>query len=424
MILVATRTMESPRLAAFVRACSAGGTARVDHEWSMLSQGGLPLVERLPGVRDALGVTFVWRPNRHVDAPSISTPVADVARKETELRPAGHTGVWFRTLVLPRRTRAFYAFSPLPVPGPDADGSKWAHYFRNLTADPLNPSQLTMTKGPDSPVDDTRTFSVVELPGAPPQPWSRIRGPSKWTGTQCRMRSRFLRGSRSVWVYVPPVFQPGRRGYNLIVVLDGAMYLTAVPAPRIVENLVDSRKLGPSVVVLVGNGLHARTEELARNPRFVMFLSRELIPWLRRRFRLSTKSSKTVLAGSSLGGLTAAYAALQCPRLFGKVLAQSGAFLWPPPGATAGSPTLMEEFARAPRNSTEFYLDAGTFEGTVLPGMPMSLLSGVRYLRDVLMAKGYSVKYAEFEGGHDYACWRGTFADGLVQLLGNRSAAS
>jgi hypothetical protein len=36
----------------------------------------------------------------------------------------------------------------------------------------------------------------------------------------------------------------------------------------------------------------------------------------------------------------------------------------------------------------------------------------------VLKAKGYSVQYSEFCGGHDYVSWRGSFADGLMALAG------
>jgi enterochelin esterase family protein len=39
-------------------------------------------------------------------------------------------------------------------------------------------------------------------------------------------------------------------------------------------------------------------------------------------------------------------------------------------------------------------------------------------MRDVLLAKGYEVHYQQFAGGHDYLSWRGTFADGLIDLIG------
>ena len=42
-----------------------------------------------------------------------------------------------------------------------------------------------------------------------------------------------------------------------------------------------------------------------------------------------------------------------------------------------------------------------------------------RHMRDVLLLKGYNVHYNEYQGGHDYACWRGSIADGLMHLTSN-----
>ncbi len=41
-----------------------------------------------------------------------------------------------------------------------------------------------------------------------------------------------------------------------------------------------------------------------------------------------------------------------------------------------------------------------------------------RHMRDVLLAKGYRVSYHEYTGGHDYVSWRGSLADGLIDLAG------
>ena len=61
------------------------------------------------------------------------------------------------------------------------------------------------------------------------------------------------------------------------------------------------------------------------------------------------------------------------------------------------------------------YLDAGSFERGI---RDPSILLYNRHLRDVLRAKGYAVVYAEFTGGHDYVCWQGTLASGLIALVG------
>ena len=65
-----------------------------------------------------------------------------------------------------------------------------------------------------------------------------------------------------------------------------------------------------------------------------------------------------------------------------------------------------------------FYLDVGKYENNFHP----SPLIANRHLRDVLIAKGYTVKYQEFAGHHSPANWRGTFSDALLFFLDNQSA--
>jgi enterochelin esterase family protein len=68
----------------------------------------------------------------------------------------------------------------------------------------------------------------------------------------------------------------------------------------------------------------------------------------------------------------------------------------------------------SPRLPLRFYLDVGIFEnGFKDPGM----LLANRHMRDVLLAKGYPLTYAEYVGGHDYPCWEITLPQGLLVLM-------
>jgi enterochelin esterase family protein len=44
-----------------------------------------------------------------------------------------------------------------------------------------------------------------------------------------------------------------------------------------------------------------------------------------------------------------------------------------------------------------------------------------RHMRDALLAKGYALRYAEFDGGHSFLTWSGGMATGLVFLMGQKN---
>lgn len=72
---------------------------------------------------------------------------------------------------------------------------------------------------------------------------------------------------------------------------------------------------------------------------------------------------------------------------------------------------LIHEYAAADKLPLRFYMEVGTWEGTLM-NLPN------RTLRDALRAKGYPVEYREFIGGHDYICWRASLPQGLKVLMG------
>jgi enterochelin esterase family protein len=77
---------------------------------------------------------------------------------------------------------------------------------------------------------------------------------------------------------------------------------------------------------------------------------------------------------------------------------------------------------------TDFYLSVGTEElaenvrhreGVL---QSVSQLEGVRRFRDALRLRGNSVKYVEFEGGHDFTAWRQTLPEALRWALPKQGA--
>jgi enterochelin esterase family protein len=105
------------------------------------------------------------------------------------------------------------------------------------------------------------------------------------------------------------------------------------------------------------------------------------------------------------------------PETFGNILSLSGAY-WYFPGwqkmsnflYLGDSGWVMRQYMQSPKLPLRFYLDVGRYEE--------QQLSTNRNLRDILKLKGYPVTYSEYDGGHDYLCWRGSIADGLIALFG------
>ena len=383
------------------------------------SQQGTPLVDRIEGDGRYVLVTFLWRgraetKNIAVIGTFLKAPIVAMTR-------IGDSDVWYATTKVPAGARFTYWLAentPMVSEGPQVGAMLAA-----LQADPLNPHR---TCAADAPLKGCK--STVELPGASPQPWI-VRSASTAAGqvAQYSLKSERLKNERTVSVYTPAGYRANGAPNALMIVFDRGAYLSAVPTPTILDNLIAASRISPTVAVFVDNPDQAtRTKELTPNPDFPEFLVSELLPWVHARYNVTTDPRLTVVAGSSFGGLAATYAALRHPESFGNVLCQSGDFSWAPDhihvmgrlaDATTETGWLAKEFIKSAKLPIRFHLDAGTFEVDQV-GTGGNVLETSRHMRDVLLAKGYEVYYRQFVGDHDYLSWRGTLADGLIELIG------
>jgi enterochelin esterase family protein len=260
---------------------------------------------------------------------------------------------------------------------------------------------------------------AIELPSERAARWTAARpGVGAGKVRLYRLRSAILGNTRRVWLYTPPATARAEPN-GLLVLFDGETYLNAIPTPTILDNLLADGLVAPLVAVLVDSlDEETRDRELPCYPPFVAFLADELLPWVRKRARVASDPARTIVGGASYGGLAAAFAALSRPDLFGKVLSQSGSFWWKPDD-DAEHEWLARQFVAAPMLPIEFYLSVGLREAKARI-TPHQLVVN-RHMRDVLRAKGYTVHYAESDGGHEPRAWRDTLADGLVALASQAS---
>lgn len=424
--------VESQRIEALRAAVERGERDGVSSFWQEVEKTGAPLIEPIAGDRENMAVTFLWKGKPTTQNVLVLwLPYVGVAPDEFLMARLGDTDVWYKTIKVNRKMRLAYTLAPnaarLHPILLRIDTDEITMIAAAARPDPLNPKRYRVD--PETvEAPEYRGSSVLEMPDAPPQPWIAQR-PDVPPGRveKRRFKSAALNNEREIAVYLPHDYSPRAKPYPLLVVFDEDAYLSLVPTPIILDNIISEGRIPPVVALLVGNSPGARDRELVCSPEFSRALVTELLPWAHGLYNFTSDPRRTVVAGSSAGGLAAVCSGLWHPEAFGNVLAQSGAFHRTPASVRDTTDSSSEpnwvarQFISSPKKPLRLYLDAGSAEFNATGGAD-SILFCTLTLRDVLRAKGYEVHFQEFEGGHDYLSWRGTLADGIIALLGDTAS--
>jgi enterochelin esterase family protein len=402
---VADGQVVSPRLLALEASVRAGEPNAVQKFWSEVN-GNAPLVEDVRGEPTHRLVTFLWRGE---GPPTTRVAVfGGLPAPDTKLMVRLHeTNVWYWSEKHPADARFQYSFIPnvpaiLPV-----DMEEGRKLIASGKRDSLNRAVY-------------RDSSFVELPNAPRQDWVMTReGTQPGVATSQSFKSEVLSAEYKLTIYVPKGYDQMSGRAWLLVAFDGGF----PDMIKTMDSLAQAGKIPPVVVIGVNNVSAAtRRRDLGASDAFLSFLTNELVPWARKTYKVFADPEHTIIGGYSRGGLMALYSGLKGSAVFGNVLSLS-AVVHNSPGKPFPIPDWMEEpddlvarqFARSVKLPLNIYMEVGRYEA--LSGY--NSVAANRRLRDVLEAKGYTLKYDEFNGGHDYLRWRSTFADGLRYLTGS-----
>ena len=368
----------------------AAGAALMDDFWA--GPGVVsPLIEPIAGVRDERLVTFWWRDAVAQRVLLFVNRVTDERNLVASyLRRVAGTDLWHLTYRMDSDWRASYSFLPQYDTRPAwLDGDDQVAIRAALDRGLADPRNLATVRNRPGTV-----MSVVSLPDAPAQPWLARRE----AVPHGEVTERRGPDGRRVWVYSPP----GVTGVTpVVLVLDGEVWTSSLDLATTMDNLIADGQVTPShLVMLDSGGQQARWGDLGGPGEIGDYLAHRLLDWARAQYPICQRRQDVVLTGLSLGGLVALRTALEHPGRIGAVLSQS-ASLW--------NDDLAAPLASADVRGLRAYLEVGRQEWV--------LAEPNRRFAERLAQAGAGLRFVEYNGGHDYACWRGGIADGLRHLL-------
>ena len=337
--------------------------------------GGAPVVE-------GGSATFVWQGEQ---PPYL---VGDFAGWDPDYAAPWspvEAGLWSFSVDLPDDAYIEYAF--LTEPKDEA-----------RVLDPLNDNSVPNGMG--------QVNNCFNMPGFEETPLvQRARGVPQGRLSRHRVENGWLlaTGKRWVHLYQPPVDRPT----PLLVVFDAQDYLTRGRITQIVDNLTAHGRIEPVSMALVDNGGSARGVEYSCSDATVGFVMSDVLDLARERLNLVDPAERPGaygVLGASMGGLMALYTGLRAPGVFGRVLSQSGAFEM---GDAESAVTVLAR--HLPKLPIRVWMDVGRYEWLLEPN---------RRMRELLVAQGYDPTYREYNGGHNYTCWRNDLWRGLEVLFG------
>lgn len=404
------QTMISPKLQQLANDLKNGIPQAENQFWDEIYQHGAPLVEA--GKKGKTLITFLYHGNQSIKNVRVLGAPFD---GHVHLSKLSGSNIWFKSYEVPVTTRLSYRIAPNV---PQLAEDNWHEQRRAVLAtsgpDPLNQEPLFGQNG-----GLFGSASTLTLAKAPSDHFTQHLGNPKGAVTDVHYQSKRLGNTRKISLYQPNKRYPLGSDSPLLIVFDGDDYLTRVPTPQILDNLIAEGKIPPMRAVFINPPLPSmRAEELTPNQRYADFLATEFKPWLCQQFSICPSAANTVLSGSSFGGLASMYIAFRHPQQFGKVLSQSGSFWWSPSNAKAPDEApadwLAHQIKVAPKQPIKIYLNAGSFE--VNPPSHSILETNLKLVK-TLKSKGYSVDFEEVASGHDYFSWRVMLAHGLIALF-------
>ncbi|MDC6389114.1 alpha/beta hydrolase-fold protein [Maribacter sp. PR1] len=276
----------------------------------------------------------------------------------------------------------------------------------------LDPSNLKVAR------DGTfRTESLLYVPGDASDLYWAKTGP-KGSVHQIWYESPTLDLTRRMFVYTPPGYHESKENYPVLYLLHGGggdeeAWPTLGVAPTILDNLINSGKAKPMIVVMTnGNPSQASAQTISpklpnveqsaggmANMMFEKSLVNDVIPYIERNFKVKANKENRALTGLSMGGLQTINTSFENPNLFDYIGVMSMGF--------ADLSRFGIEVDHSKRAQQILALKAaGPDLYWIACGKDDFLYESVVTMRNELDKQDFDYTYRESTGGHTWSNWR------------------
>jgi predicted esterase len=235
-----------------------------------------------------------------------------------------------------------------------------------------------------------------------------------------------LNTTRKIWVYLPPDYNKSNKKYPVIYMHDGQNLFdefTSFSGEWSVDETLNEifQETGKSAIVIgIDNGGETRLAEYSpwnnekyktkgEGDLYLEFLTKTLKPYIDKTYKTQKQASKTLIMGSSMGGLISLYASVKYPTVFAKAGIFSPAFWF----VSKDLKTYLNKNQSNLKNSKLYFVAGKNEDETMVPEIETVNES---LLKKLIPEKNIVVKIDE-DGTHSENYWKRELKQALIWLL-------
>ncbi|MEG0258541.1 MAG: alpha/beta hydrolase-fold protein [Lysinibacillus sp.] len=224
--------------------------------------------------------------------------------------------------------------------------------------------------------------------------------------------SAALQEELQLYIYIPANYSPLYK-YNILIASDGKDYFQLGGITRLADELIDDYEIENLIIIFVPyinveDRRHKYIPSGEKHNAYLRFLAHELVPYIDNEYSTYQMGMGRGLIGDSLAATASLMAALKYPNIFGKVILQS-------PYVDGDVLQAVDQFKTPSAISVYHIIGKDEDEVLTMDKQIKDFLTPNRQLHEIMLSKGFSTFYEEFNGNHTWKYWKPDLRRALIE---------